>query len=257
MLYRLVLVYFFVRRHGITGMDRASLSPLGEAFRRGWPTFLIFLGIAAPLAMTTGPLAEALTHYIGEEAVDSIEIILWIPVLMMVISALLGLRRLPRRPREVYRLFESTAPQYLSIGATIVFAFAASEVLASLGLDAELQHLLSQFQANPVVLLLIIGAVVILIAGPLPAAATTATIGGISFTVLTEAGVGVAPAIAAFLIFASTEGASPPSGAPIYIASGQAGNDPVRTFVPLLALYVAPFLGLGVLVGAGLLPITF
>ncbi|MBK1787132.1 TRAP transporter large permease subunit [Prauserella cavernicola] len=257
MLYRLLIVYFFVRRNGITGLDTASLEPFGQAFRRGWATFLIFLGIAIPLVLTTGPAAEALTGYIGAAALESIEIILWIPILMMVISALLGLRSLPRRPREVYHLFERTAPQFLSVGATVVFAFAASEVLATLGLGAELGALLSGFRAQPLVLLLIIGVVIIVVAGPLPAAATTATIGGVSFTVLTQAGIEPAPAIAALLIFASTEGASPPSGAPIYIASGQAGTDPVRTFVPLVSLYVVPFLALGVLVGGGLLPITF
>lgn len=57
------------------------------------------------------------------------------------------------------------------------------------------------------------------------------------------------------LIFASTEGASPPSGAPIYVASGIARVDPVKTFLPLLSYYCLPILGMGVLIAIGALPV--
>ena len=62
-------------------------------------------------------------------------------------------------------------------------------------------------------------------------------------------------AAAAVLVFASTEGASPPSGAPIYVASGLARIDPSRIFIPLLKYYCVPILGIGVLIALGLLPV--
>lgn len=85
---------------------------------------------------------------------------------------------------------------------------------------------------------------------------TTATLGSVAFSTLTDAGIAPVAAVAAILIFASTEGASPPAGAPIYIASAQAKTNPVRTFVPLIFLYVIPFIALGVLIGSGVLPIA-
>ncbi|MCP2165042.1 hypothetical protein [Goodfellowiella coeruleoviolacea] len=57
------------------------------------------------------------------------------------------------------------------------------------------------------------------------------------------------------MIFASTEGASPPGTAPIYLASGIAGVDPARTVVRLILWFVAPILVIGVLVATGLLPL--
>jgi len=257
MVYRLAVAYFFVRRYGISGVDQDSLIPFPQALREGWTTLAVFLGIVIPLVVTTGPVGSLLTARVGDAAMDAVDIVMWIPVLMLVITIVLGARRLPRRPLEVYRLFESCAPRYMNIGVTLVFAFAASAVLTDLGLGPELQRLLAGFSASPIVLLLVVGTVLIVVAAPLPATATTATLGGVAFTVLTHAGVGAVPAIAAILIFVSTEGASPPAGSAIYIASGQARVDPVTMFVPLITLYVVPFLGLGVLIGSGLLPVAF
>ncbi|WP_372360721.1 TRAP transporter large permease subunit [Agilicoccus flavus] len=57
------------------------------------------------------------------------------------------------------------------------------------------------------------------------------------------------------LISTSTEGASPPVGAPIYLACGMAEVNPQRTFVPLVVWFVVPIIGLAWLVAMGWLPI--
>jgi TRAP-type C4-dicarboxylate transport system permease large subunit len=82
-----------------------------------------------------------------------------------------------------------------------------------------------------------------------------AAVGPVAVGALSGAGIPVAVAAAAVLIFASTEGASPPSGAPIYVASGIARVDPVTTFKPLLKYYCLPILGMGVLIATGVLPV--
>lgn len=103
----------------------------------------------------------------------------------------------------------------------------------------------------------LVGLLILLVAGPLPSAATIAAIGGVAFSVLTAAGVAPIAAATAILVFSSTEGASPPGAAPIYIASGLAEVNPVRTFVPLIVFYVVPMFVVGVLVALGVLPIAF
>ena len=57
------------------------------------------------------------------------------------------------------------------------------------------------------------------------------------------------------LICASTEGASPPSGAPIYVAAGIARVDPVKMFIPLLKYYCLPILAIGYLIAVGVVPV--
>ena len=96
-----------------------------------------------------------------------------------------------------------------------------------------------------------IGVIVVAIAIPLTASATMAAVGPVAVLALAGVGIPIPIAAAAVLIFASTEGASPPSGAPIYVASGIAQVDPVKTFIPLLKYYCLPILGIGVLIAVG------
>lgn len=70
-------------------------------------------------------------------------------------------------------------------------------------------------------------------------------------------GLGLDPVVAVvvILVFASTEGATPPSSAPIFIASGLANVNPTLTFKPLILFYVIPIVLIGWLIALGILPI--
>ncbi|QRG65223.1 hypothetical protein [Brevibacillus choshinensis] len=57
------------------------------------------------------------------------------------------------------------------------------------------------------------------------------------------------------VVLRSLEGASPPSSAPIFIASGIAGARPEKTFVPLIMYYVVPIFLIGYFIALGVLPI--
>lgn len=69
--------------------------------------------------------------------------------------------------------------------------------------------------------------------------------------------VGVPPVVAVItvLLCTSTEGASPPVGAPIYPASGMAEVEPNKTFIPLIVYFVLPAILIAWLVGMGILPV--
>ncbi|GDY55232.1 hypothetical protein SVIO_058550 [Streptomyces violaceusniger] len=134
-------------------------------------------------------------------------------------------------------------------------AFSASNVLGELGLPQQLTDVLGQLHAPKWAMALIVGVIVVAVAIPLTASATMAAIGPVAVSSLAEAGVPAATACVAVLIFASTEGASPPSGAPIYVASGIAGVNPARTFVPLVGYYCLPILLIGAAVATGVLPV--
>jgi len=256
-LYRLALVWLFVRRHKIQPVDASSLLSFATAWRRGWTSLLVFTGVAIPVLVTIGPLSGLLTQYVGKASMKAIDIVVWIPALMAVAAIVLGWKSLPHSPSGWYRLFLGAGPRYASVGSTVVFAFAASAAMTNLGLAEQLNALLSGFSAPPIIMTIAVGILIILVAGPLPSAATVATVGGVSFSLLLSAGIPPAVAATTILIFSSTEGASPPGAPPIYIASGIAEINPVKTFAPLIFLYVIPMFALGVIIAMRWLPIQF
>ncbi|MCJ1698469.1 TRAP transporter large permease subunit [Rathayibacter festucae] len=254
-LWRLIVVFYFVRKYKIGRVAAADILPFAKSFRRGWTSLLVFLGIIIPVVVTLGPTGEALTGVLGEDVMDAISIIVWIPVLLGLFAAALGWRGLPKSGREWYGFVAKTAPRYRDIGATLVFAFAGGAVLTELGLAEQLSSVLNGLNASPVVMSVIVAVMVVLVAGPLSSTATIATIGGIGFSVLVASGVDPVLAACVVLVAASTEGASPPGAAAIYIATGIAQVNPVKTFVPLIVLYVLPILLIAALIGPGWLPV--
>lgn len=176
-------------------------------------------------------------------------------MLLGLLALLLGRKKLPKGARGWYDFVAKTAPRYRDIGATLVFAFAGGAVLTELGLADQLAAVLNGLDASPVVMSVIVAVMVVLVAGPLSSTATIATIGGIGFSVLVVAGVDPVLAACVVLVAASTEGASPPGASAIYIATGIAGVNPVKTFVPLVVLYVIPILLIAALIGPGWLPV--
>ncbi|MGY0490005.1 TRAP transporter large permease subunit [Streptomyces sp. WG-D5] len=253
--YRLVAAFVMVRRHKVQPIDRADLLPLRASLGAGWTSLFLFVAIAVPLVLTKGPVGAALDDRVGLELSDAISLITWIPVLLIATVLILGRRHLPRSGGEWWKVLGGAAPHFGVIGVTIVAAFSASNVLGELGLPQQLTDLLAGVDAPKWVMALIVGVLVVGVAIPLTASATMAAIGPVAVTSLVGAGVPPATACVAVLIFASTEGASPPSGAPIYVASGIAGIDPARTFLPLATYYCVPILLVGAAVATGVLPV--
>ncbi|MEJ7427910.1 C4-dicarboxylate ABC transporter permease, partial [Staphylococcus haemolyticus] len=79
-----------------------ELEPLSSSFKRGWTSGLLYIGAIIPLAITIGPLGEKLTSIpsIGEKSLDSIDIVVWIPTLMITIAFILGRKNLPKTVPE-------------------------------------------------------------------------------------------------------------------------------------------------------------
>jgi TRAP-type C4-dicarboxylate transport system permease large subunit len=274
--YRLVLSYWLVRQGGIESIAPEHRIPFGRSMRTGWTSLLLFLPILIPLLLTRGPIAAALGNYSGVGEVlkkpvkladgtvlpamayampDVISLITWIPVLMIVLVMFLGRRHLPHSATAWWHTLGKAAPSFGVIGITIIAAFSASNVLAELGLATQLEGVLASLNAPAWIMAIAIGVIIILIAVPLTASATMAAVGPVAVVALVGAGIPAPVAAAAVLIFASTEGASPPSGAPIYVASGIARVDPVKTFIPLLKYYCLPILVMGYLIAVGVLPV--
>ncbi|MFC9360643.1 TRAP transporter large permease subunit [Rhodococcus sp. NPDC057014] len=253
--YRLVLSYYLVRKNGLQPIAPEDRIPVKRSLRVGWTSLLLFVPILIPLLLTRGPIAAPIAHYTDLVMSSALSLITWIPVLMILLVLFLGRRHLPKTTTGWWKVLGDAAPQFGVIGITIVAAFSASAVLAKLKLPQQLTAMLESLSAPSWLMAILVGIIIVIIAIPLTASATMASVGPVAVAALVGTGIAAPVAAAAVLVFASTEGASPPSGAPIYVASGIARIDPSKIFMPLLKYYCVPILGIGVLIALGLLPV--
>ena len=256
LVYRLLLVRWFVHKYQIQPLPPEMLKPFAQTFREGWTSLLIFVGIILPVGLTIGPVADYLgaIKSFGPKGLKSISIIVWIPVLVSWIAIFEGRKYLPKTASGLYSLIQSSAKRYVVVGATQFFAFAAGDVMTKLGLAKDMMAILQSLSLSPLMTIILVGLLVTAIGGPLTSTATVVAIGSVSFTAMLYAGVHPATAAAVILIFSSTEGATPPGAAPIFISCGIANVDPEKTFIPLILNYVLPIIVLGVLIALGILP---
>jgi TRAP-type C4-dicarboxylate transport system permease large subunit len=253
--YRLLLNFYLIRKNGLQPLAAEDRIPAARGLRAGWTSLLLLVPLLVPLTLTYGPVAGAVGRYAEVVTSEALSIITWIPVLMIVVVLVLGRRALPCTGRGWWDVLAGAAPQSGIIGATLVAAFSASSVLAQLQLPQQLTRFLESLSAPTWAMAILVGVIIVVVAIPLTASATIAAVGPVAVVALVEAGVAAPVAAAAVMVFASTEGASPPSGAPIHIAAGIARIDPSRIFIPLLTYFCIPILGIGVAIALGHLPV--
>lgn len=254
--WRVILTFWFVHRDGVRPEVAEDHVTLRSALRTGWPSTLIFLGALVPILVTVGPLADGLLASGGYgESLDSISLIVWIPVLIIAISAIVAWRELPRTLRGWWELMRDSVPHFFTIGVLLYFAISASEVLDRLGLAQDVDSIVGGLDIPVWLLVTLVGALVVLVAGPLSSTATLSAVGQVSLVTLVGAGIDPLLAVIAMLVFASTEGASPPASGSIFVASGITGAKPESTFIPLVIYYVLPITALGILIALGIVPV--
>ncbi|MEY9259374.1 TRAP-type C4-dicarboxylate transport system permease large subunit [Brevibacterium epidermidis] len=254
-LHRLIVTAIQVYRSGAEATPKELRPVFRRAFAEGWATLLLFAAVAVPILVTTGPLASFFTERLGSPVEDSVSLIFWIPVVLILAGLALGRARLPRTLASWNEFMQSSLPRFGIVGITVLFAFAGANALASTGLPTQLSGLLSELHVPVWLLALMIGVIVIAVAAPLSSTATMAAVGTVSVAALVSAGVPAPTAAVAVLIFSSCEAAVPPGGAPLYVACGIAGINPLKTFPKMIGYYAVPLTGVGVLVASGVLPV--
>lgn len=258
LVYRLILVRYYVFKYKIPPISRDKIAGLGASLKTGGSSLAMFLGIIIPLLVITGPVATLLEGIasFGEDGVGAMNIIIWVPVLIMVICLIEGRKMLPKTLEGWTKMLLSTAKQCCNCGAVSLFAMACSNALNQTSFGDDMTTILSALSLPKFVMILIIGYVIALAAGPMNATSTTVSLGPVAYSAMVSVGVPPVTAIVAYLIFASTEGASPPMSSPIFVSSSIAGLDDVSVmFKPLIFHYCIPVVFVGVLVAMGILPI--
>ena len=249
--YRLVLVFILMKNQNINVTFHGANESFWLTFKKNWTALLVFLGAIIPVLVTVGPISKLLPT----EIVASISLLNWIPTLMITIILTLGWKTLKEKIFDVNYCVENLFPQFKTIGGVLLFAFAASEVLAKLGLADSLVQVFELLSLPKGLMVLGVALLVVLVAGPLSSTATLTSIGLIAFHGMISAGVTPLAAVVSILVFASTEGASPPASGSIFIASSLVNVEPEKTFVPLVVYFVIPILIIGWLIAMGYLPL--
>ena len=245
-------------KYNIPAVPKDRIVSLSSALKEGGTSLTMFLGIIVPLVVITGPVGNFLKTLpaFGEDGVDAMNIIIWVPVLIMFICIIEGRKLLPKTASGWGKLLSSTAKTCCSCGAVSLFAMAGSNALTATGFGDDLTVLLSAMDMPKFLMILIIGFVIALVAGPLNATSTTVSLGPVAYSAMVAVGVSPVTAIVSFLIFASTEGASPPMSSPIFVSSSIAGVEDVSVmFKALIFHYVIPIVLVGALIAMGFLPI--
>lgn len=254
-LYRLAVVFFWTRTDKIKATPRDDLKSFTQSLRDGWRSPSIFLGIIIPVLLTIGPVAGYLTAHIGKDAVKSISIIVWVPILITLIALVEGAKRIRQNNTHFVVQLRRDTHQFATVGISLFAALAAATIMEELGVGDQLSSLLASLSLPKWLMVLAVGILAVLVATPLSSTATAAAIGTPAVAALTAAGIDPTIAIVVILLCTSTEGASPPVGAPIYLSAAMADAKPQKMFVPLIVFFVLPMIALAWLIGMGLLPV--
>ncbi len=254
-LYRLGVVWIWSRGTDSRPLPRSQRTSLRESLSKGWQSTLIFLGVVLPVVVTFGPLSTWLSQPgILGETTSNISIIVWVPILVTAFALFEGRRNMPST-RELGAKIIGEVPQFATVGISLFAALAAANVMEALGLGEQLAGVMDSLDVAPGLLILIVCVITVIVATPLSSTATAAAIGAPSIYALTSLGIDPTVAVVTLLLCTSTEGASPPIGAPLFMAAGFAKARPVKMFVPLTVWFVLPMTAIAWLVGMGWLPI--
>ncbi|QNQ90661.1 TRAP transporter large permease subunit [Corynebacterium poyangense] len=256
-LYRLIVVWWWVRRDHIPATPEEDRLPLSESLSQGWRSPSIFIGIIIPVLITIGPLATWLQDdsRVGADGIKAISIIVWVPILITLIALVEGYSRIRQNNAHFRVQLQRDLPQFATVGISLFSALGAATIMEELGVGPQLSEFLASLNLPKAVMLLLVGIMAVIVATPLSSTATAAAVGAPAVAALTAVGLDPTLAIIAVLLCTSTEGASPPVGAPIYLASGMAKADPKKMFIPLIVYFVLPMIALSWLVGMGWLPV--
>lgn len=256
-LWRLVYINYVVRKNHIQPTLHGEQESIGSVMRKYGITLTLFLGAIIPVMLNMGPIPNYLSSLSDawSSAVDSLNLLVWLPTLMILIILILDGKNIVKRFSSWEDFVEKLIPHLSSIGGLLFFIFAASNVISKLGLGNDVVAVLDRMNLSPIVTIIAIYALVAIVAGPLSSTATLTAVGVVGHAILVGVGVDPLLAAASMLMVSSTEGASPPASGALFVACGLTECDPPKIYMPLILWFVIPITLLACLVAGGILPL--
>lgn len=258
--YRLGVIYYFAKKDGLKPIPKDQILPFGQALKENGSSLLIFLGVIIPLLVTMGPTGawvKATLNASLKNAFKSISIVVWIPMVMSLFTAIEGWSHLPHTVSGWNKMIKESIGKYADVGMLLFTAFAASNVLNQLGMTTEVKNVFAHLGSySPLLVIITIAILITLMVGPFSGTATTSAVGAAVYAALRSIGLPPVICCVAFLNLISNEGAIPPNAAPLYIASGISGlEDPSKIFRPILIFYVIPTVLIAILIMTRIIPV--
>ena len=255
--WRLVYIHYIVRKNHIQPTLVGEQEPISTVFRKHGICMTLFLGAVIPVLLTMGPLNKALAgrSEVWEGAMDSINLLVWLPTLMICIILLLDGKNIVKRFDSWEDCIKKFIPHMSNTGGLLFFIFAVSNIITKLGLGDDVVAILDKMNLSPIVTLIVVYLLVTVVAGPLSSTATLTAVGVVGHAILVGVGFDPLMTAAALLMISSTEGASPPASGALFVACGLTECDPPKIYMPLINWFVAPIVVMGCLVATGILPV--
>ncbi len=255
-LYRLFITHLYIRKFHIEALPDDKVPSFLKTIQEKWSSLIIFVGVMIPLLLTTGPVAAFLKKTsFGAKGVKAIDIIIWVPVLIILGVLYEGRKNLPQDKAGWAKFFGTLSKKFFNVAPIIMFAMCGSEALSSIGFGRDVSIFMSGLGLSKVLTVILVAIVVECVVGPLNASAATMALGPVCFLCLKNVGVVPAVAVAVFLMLVSNQGAMPPNSSAIYISCGISGSDVTKTFSVLLFHYAIPIACIAVLIALGILPV--
>jgi len=257
---RLFLVYYFAKKDGLKPVDPESIEPLGKALKENCSALLIFLGVIIPLLLTMGPTGAWVKHIVSpvKGAFKSIDLIIYIPVLITFFAVIEGWKYLPHDFTGIQKLVRGCLSKFNDLGALLFFAFVSSRLLDKLNLGKEFGEVFKALSAySPLIIIFSVCIIITMMVGPFNATATTTAMGLVSYSALRSIGLSPVTCAVAFINLVSNQSCVPPNSAPIYIACGIADvQEPMKIFKDLVIYYAFPEVIIVLLVLLKIIPIV-
>lgn len=255
-LYRLLVTHFYIRKYHIEALAEEQVPSFRKTIQEKWSSLIIFVGVMIPLFLTTGPVAVFLRKSaFGARGVKAIDIIIWVPVLIILGVLFEGRKYLPKSKQGWIKFCGTLSKKFFNVAPIIMFAMCGSEALSSIGFGRDVSIFMGELGLSRVLTIVLVAVLVECVVGPLNASAATMALGPVCFLCLKNVGVPPAVAVAVFLMLVSNQGAIPPSSSAIYISCGISGSDVTETFSTLLFHYAIPIACIAVLIALGILPV--
>lgn len=98
-IWRVLYIHYVIRKNGIVLPESASNESWGSVLRSSGKNLLLFLGAIIPVALNMGPLSEFISgrSEVWAAAIESVNILVWIPILMIVVILGLGWKDIKKK----------------------------------------------------------------------------------------------------------------------------------------------------------------
>lgn len=255
-LWRVVYIHFVVRKNGIKPTLQGEQEPVGAVLRKYGYSMSLFLGAIISVLMTMGPIPNYFSSLseVWSDAMESINLLVWLPTLMILILLVLDGKNIAKHFTSWEDAVEKFIPHLSNIGGLLFFIFAASNTISKLGLGDDVVALLDQMNLSPIVTVFVIYILIAFVAGPLSSTATLTAVGLVAHAILVGVGMDPLLAAASILMVSSTEGASPPASGALFVACGLTECDPPKIYLPLIFWFVVPITLIACFIAMGVLP---